>query len=227
MWSEIVTIGKSAIKSALWMTIFLCVIATIFIIIVKCFHDPLTYYLHEAKSFFIDENVEEISKKEQALLAKMMAKGFVMSGSDLMNRIGSYYSYTITLLIFFCTFSCVVAVFLIKSNMEDRFDQTIKDKVNYYFANDRGFSDEFSRTANALATLAVRDELEQMDIERDLKTLEDKIEDKITASKDELERKLILIQNAISENAPQDDIEDGVNVEDIVNAQLKHADDGR
>lgn len=81
-----------------------------------------------------------------------MSKNYILSTNDLLSQIGSFYSYTITILIFFCTFSAFFAVLVIKINADDKFDITIAEKVRYFFANDKGFdSDVKSKVSDIFA----------------------------------------------------------------------------
>ena len=93
-----------------------------------------------------------MTAKETKALAHLMSKNYILSTNDLLSQIGSFYSYTITILIFFCTFSAFFAVLVIKSNADDKFDITIAEKVRYFFANDKGFdSDVKSKVSDIFA----------------------------------------------------------------------------
>lgn len=146
-----------------------------------------------------------------------MNKGYVFSSNDLLERIGSYYASTITILIFFCTFACVFAVFYIKMNTEDRFDQTIKEKVAYFFNNDRSFSEDVARLSNSAASDAVSSELERMMLDADIDQIKQEMSDQIAS----LSAQIQSLQEAVSLLSPESDPDFQGDAEEIAVAHIQ------
>ncbi|WP_296221745.1 hypothetical protein [uncultured Enterobacter sp.] len=204
---------KKAAAFACLITTCLLIIAILLMLITHIFHNPLHEYLQAGKNFLFKDNLPNISNDDKKTIIKLMSKGYILSSNELSERIGSYYSNTITILIFFCTFAGIFAVAYIKLNTEDRFDQTIKDKVSYFFTNDRSFSLELERVSNSAASDAVTAEMERL-----------LLEDQITQTKNEimelfstLQSQIESLQGAISNLSPEND-PDLIDVDEIVRA---------
>ncbi|MEB7586648.1 hypothetical protein [Serratia rubidaea] len=113
---------------------------------------PIKEFTNTFNWYVSANSVSDMTAKETKALAHLMSKNYILSTNDLLSQIGSFYSYTITILIFFCTFSAFFAVLLIKINSDDKFDITIAEKVRYFFANDKGFdSDVKSKVSDIFA----------------------------------------------------------------------------
>lgn len=192
---------KKGFKLSCILFVAFFIFAIALFLISYAFQNPLKEYFNAGKHFLFSDNLASASLKDKKLLLNLMSKGYIFSSNDLLERVGSYYSNTITILIFFCTFACVFAVIYIKMNTEERFDQTIKEKVTYFFSNDRGFSEEMTRVANSSATASVADELESMMLEGKIENIQTEMDTKI----DSLLSQIQSLQDAISVLSPESD----------------------
>ncbi|MCA6982853.1 hypothetical protein LF942_10210 [Pectobacterium brasiliense] len=115
----------------------------LFIFILLClFSSPVKDFVSAFNWYISSDSISAMNVSEKKMLAQLMSKNYILSTNDLLSQTGSFYSYTITILIFFCTFSAFFAVLVIKINADDKFDFTISNKVKYFFANDKGFDSE-------------------------------------------------------------------------------------
>lgn len=190
------------------------IFAIVLFLVSYAFQNPLKEYFNAGKHFLFSDNLASASLKDKSLLLKLMSKGYIFSSNDLLERVGSYYSNTITILIFFCTFACVFAVIYIKMNTEDRFDQTIKEKVTYFFSNDRSFSEEMTRVSNSSATDAVSAELESMMLDETIENIKNEINTKIESLISQIQS----LQEAVSVLAPESDPDLENTVDEIAQA---------
>ncbi|MEI9751083.1 hypothetical protein V5085_09080 [Moellerella wisconsensis] len=208
---------KKGLKSACVILVTIFVVSIILFLIAYFFQNPLKEYFSAGKHFLFSDNLTSASLKDKKLLMNLMSKGYIFSSNDLLERIGSYYANTITILIFFCTFACVFAVFYIKMNTEDRFDQTIKDKVGYFFTNDRSFSEEITRLSNSSASDAVSSELERMMLDDDIQQVRQEMNEQIVS----LSAQIQSLQEAVSLLSPESDPDLDSDAEDIAVAHIQ------
>lgn len=213
---------KKGFKFACVFLVAVFIVSVVLFLVVYIFQNPLKEYFNAGKHFLFSDNLASASLKEKDLLLKLMSKGYVFSSNDLLERVGSYYANTITILIFFCTFACVFAVFYIKMNTEDRFDQTIKEKVNYFFSNDRSFSEEMTRLSNSSATDAVSSELESMMFDDRIKQVKQEMSDKIASLSSQIQS----LQEAVSVLSPESDPDLGDDIEEITQAHIQQGQRG-
>lgn len=111
-------------------------------ILLWLFNNPVKQFVSIFNWYISNDSISAMTGAEKKMLAQLMSKNYILSTNDLLSQTGSFYSYTITILIFFCTFSAFFAVLVIKINADDKFDYTISKKVKYFFANDKGFDSE-------------------------------------------------------------------------------------
>ncbi|MEP8628275.1 hypothetical protein [Enterobacter mori] len=208
---------KKGFKLACVILVSLFIVSVVLFLVAYFFHNPLREYFNAGRYFLFGDNLTSSSPMDKKLLVKLMSKGYVFSSNDLLERIGSYYANTITILIFFCTFACVFAVFYIKMNTEERFDQTIKEKVNYFFNNDRGFSEEMARLSNSSATDAVSSELESMMLDDSIKQVKQEMQERITSLSSQIQS----LQEAVSLLSPESDPDLEDNIEEITQAHIQ------
>ncbi len=102
-------------------------------------HNPVKEFVNNFRWYVSNDSTSIMTLSEKKELARLMSKNYILSTNDLLSQVGSFFSYTITILVFFCTFSAFFAVLVIKMNAEDKFDATITAKVRYFFSNDKGF----------------------------------------------------------------------------------------
>ncbi|MBV8042841.1 hypothetical protein [Pluralibacter sp.] len=208
---------KKGFKSACVILVAIFVVSIVLFLTAYFFQNPLKEYFNAGKHFLFSDNLTSASLKDRKLLMNLMSKGYVFSSNDLLERVGSYYANTITILIFFCTFACVFAVFYIKMNTEDRFDQTIKEKVGYFFNNDRGFSEEMARLSNSAASDAVSSELERMMLDDDIEQVKQEMNDQIAS----LSAQIQSLQEAVSLLSPESDPDLQGEAEEIAVAHIQ------
>lgn len=111
-------------------------------ILLWLFNSPVKDFANAFNWYISGDSISTMTVSEKKMLAHLMSKNYILSTNDLLSQTGSFYSYTITILIFFCTFPAFFAVLVIKINADDKFDYTISSKVKYFFANDKGFDSE-------------------------------------------------------------------------------------
>lgn len=114
------------------------------------FHNPVREFIDTFGWYISSDSIKDINAIESKQLAHLMSKRYILSTNDLLSQVGSFYSYTITILIFFCTISAFFAVLVIKINADDKFDTTISSKVKYFFDNDKNFDNEVKRRISGL-----------------------------------------------------------------------------
>ena len=213
---------KKGFKSACVILVAIFMVSVILFLMAYFFQNPLKEYFSAGKHFLFSDNLTSASLKDKKLLMNLMSKGYIFSSNDLLERVGSYYSNTITILIFFCTFACVFAVFYIKMNTEDRFDQTIKDKVGYFFTNDRSFSEEMTRLSNSAASDAVSSELERMMLDDEIEQVKQEMSDQIAS----LSAQIQSLQEAVSLLSPESDPDLEGDAEEIAVAHIQSGNRG-
>lgn len=206
-------IFRTSFKIASVMFITTSIILITVVLAIYLLHNPIKEYLNAGKYFLFSDNLVSISDADKNDIVNLMSKGYVVSGNVLLDKIGNYYSYTITILIFFCTFACVFSVIYIKMNTEERFEQIIDKKINFYFTRDRQFIDEMNRLSNSFASNAVSEELERMKLDEKI----DSAKQAFSSHVDTISTQVEILRGAISDLAPQDDgsLDD---VENIVEA---------
>ncbi|WP_445335678.1 hypothetical protein ACSR9H_00420 [Citrobacter koseri] len=131
-----------SIKFFLQYTFVSLLLGLFIFILLWLFHSPVKDFVSTFNWYISSDSISVTSASEKKMLAHLMSKNYILSTNDLLSQTGSFYSYTITILIFFCTFSAFFAVLVIKINADDKFDYTISKKVKYFFANDKGFDSE-------------------------------------------------------------------------------------
>ncbi|WP_407906421.1 hypothetical protein [Escherichia coli] len=209
-------IFKKSCKLACVILLCILIVSIVLFLFLYFFKNPLKEYFNAGKFFLFSDNLTSISLKDKKLLLNLMSKGYIFSSNDLFERIGNYYTNTITILIFFCTFACVFAVFYIKMNTDERFDQTIKEKVHYFFNNDRGFSEEMIRISNSSATDAVSSELESMMLDDSIEQVKIEMREKIESLSNQIQS----LQEAVSLLSPESDPELDTNIDEITQAHI-------
>ncbi|HAU5635962.1 hypothetical protein [Citrobacter amalonaticus] len=115
-------------------------------------NNPVKDFVSIFNWYVSSDSISAMTVSEKKMLAHLMSENYILSTNDLLSQIGSFYSYTITILIFFCTFSAFFAVLVIKMNADDKFDYTISSKVKYFFANDKGFDTELKNKVSDVFT---------------------------------------------------------------------------
>lgn len=133
---------RPVLKAFLQFCLFVLLIGFAFLLSFYFFKGPIKEFVHTFSWYISSDSVSGMTTKDTKALAHLMSKNYILSTNDLLSQIGSFYSYTVTILIFFCTFSAFFAVLVIKINADDKFDITIADKVRYFFANDKGFDND-------------------------------------------------------------------------------------
>lgn len=103
------------------------------------FHNPVREFVSTFQWYVSGDSVSSMTALEKKELAHLMSKNYILSTNDLVSQVGSFFAYTITILVFFCTISAFFAVLVIKINADDKIDSTINSKVGYFFANNKGF----------------------------------------------------------------------------------------
>jgi len=103
------------------------------------FHNPIREFISTFQWYVSGDSISDMTAHEKEELAHLMSKNYILSTNDLVSQIGSFFAYTITILVFFCTISAFFAVLVIKLNSDDKFDSTISSKVGYFFDNNKGF----------------------------------------------------------------------------------------
>ncbi|EJB3999626.1 hypothetical protein MT216_000739, partial [Escherichia coli] len=103
-----------------------------------------------------------------------------------------------------------------KMNTDERFDQTIKEKVHYFFNNDRGFSEEMIRISNSSATDAVSSELESMMLDDSIEQVKIEMRKKIESLSNQIQS----LQEAVSLLSPESDPELDTNIDEITQAHI-------
>ncbi|HCT2636147.1 hypothetical protein HV357_01270 [Enterobacter cloacae] len=143
---------RPVLKLFLQSCLFVLLIGFVSFLFFYFFKGPIKEFVNTFSWYVSANSVSDMTAKETKALAHLMSKNYILSTNDLLSQIGSFYSYTITILIFFCTFSAFFAVLVIKINADDKFDITIAEKVRYFFANDKGFdSDVKSKVSDIFA----------------------------------------------------------------------------
>lgn len=147
-----VSFFRPVLKLFLQSCLFVLLIGFVCFLFFYFFKNPFKEFVNTFSWYISANSVSDMTTKETKALAHLMSKNYILSTNDLLSQIGSFYSYTITILIFFCTFSAFFAVLVIKINADDKFDITIAEKVRYFFANDKGFdSDVKSKVSDIFA----------------------------------------------------------------------------
>lgn len=133
---------RPVLRLVLQFCVFVLLVGVIFFLTFYFLKSPIKEFVNTFSWYVSSDSITGMTTKETKVLAHLMSKNYILSTNDLLSQIGSFYSYTITILIFFCTFSAFFAVLVIKINADDKFDITIAEKVRYFFANDKGFDND-------------------------------------------------------------------------------------
>lgn len=133
---------RPVLKVFLQLFLFFLLFGFVSFLFFYFFKSPIKEFINTFGWYISSDSISNMTANEKKALAHLMSKNYILSTNDLLSQIGSFYSYTITILIFFCTFSAFFAVLVIKINADDKFDITIAEKVRYFFANDKGFDSD-------------------------------------------------------------------------------------
>ncbi|MBK0015681.1 hypothetical protein [Kosakonia sp. S42] len=140
------------VKVFLQLCLFSLLLGLFAFIFFWLFSNPVKDFINTFHWYVSGDSISGMNVSEKKMLAHLMSKNFILSTNDLLSQTGSFYSYTITILIFFCTFSAFFAVLVIKINADDKFDFTISAKVKYFFSNDKGFDTELKNKVSDVFT---------------------------------------------------------------------------
>ncbi|HBZ14948.1 MAG TPA: hypothetical protein DEO73_04215 [Pantoea sp.] len=189
---------KKPVTIFLQLAIFILICGLTVFLFCFIFQSPIKEFLSTFQWYFSGDSVATMNASEKKELAHLMSKNYILSTNDLVSQIGSFFSYTITILIFFCTISAFFAVLVIKINADDKIDSTINSKVTYFFANNKGFD----ANLRIKVSEAVTEEIERFS---DTDTSEEVAQ--LRRDVDILKEKLDVLSNVPSSKDSEDDFD--------------------
>ncbi len=102
---------RPVLKLFLQLCLFVLLVGFVSFLFFYFFKSPIKEFINTFGWYVSANSVSDMTAKETKALAHLMSKNYILSTNDLLSQIGSFYSYTITILIFFlhvlCIFCCI------------------------------------------------------------------------------------------------------------------------
>ncbi|PSU69844.1 hypothetical protein C9J22_13275 [Photobacterium phosphoreum] len=95
---------------------------------------PISTFVEKAKAVLLDKPKNVISTQDALNLGRLIEKGIVIEGNDVLSRVSDFYTTIITLLITIITILGITIPLYIKTNAETVAKQQAKQEVKSYFS---------------------------------------------------------------------------------------------
>lgn len=149
------------------------------------FDEPIGNIIEEARATFILKPESALNYKDAVTLGRLVEKGIVLEGNDLLSQISGFYTTIITILVTLLTILGISIPLYIKTNAENIASRQTKQEVVRYCSENRGFYD------------ALREALERESpmIRNSVATMLDTTSEDISSIQQQLEELTPIIEN--------------------------------
>ncbi|PTO81357.1 hypothetical protein CWN98_21495 [Vibrio splendidus] len=103
------------------------------------FDEPLMSIINDSKAILWNKPGTELNYKEAVTLGRLVEKGIVLEGNDLLSQVSNFYTTIITILITLITILGISIPLYIKTNAENVAKQQTKHEVRTYFNENVGY----------------------------------------------------------------------------------------
>ncbi|MEZ9005606.1 hypothetical protein [Vibrio splendidus] len=103
------------------------------------FDEPLMSLINHSKAMLWSKPSMDLNYKEAVTLGRLVEKGIVLEGNDLLSQVSNFYTTIITILITLITILGISIPLYIKTNAENVAKQQTKNEVRAYFKENVGY----------------------------------------------------------------------------------------